>query len=179
MGTGLLMKKPFIVLWGFIAGVFLFSWIYLPALSKYQDLKVRQEGMDLQIKELEQKIADIQEERNLLKTDVSYLEKIIRDELGLVKPGEIVYKFVEEKPAPVPPQPFSEEAVAEGTVKTEMKTQTGDSKPAKTPALSVPAKRVIVTPKTVETVKPLVVPKEAAEKPVSSLEPAYPRQETR
>ena len=91
------MKKPFILLWGLIAGVFLFSWIYLPALSKYQDLKVRQEGMDLQIKELEEKLADIQEERNLLKNDVSYLEKTIRDELGLVKPGEIVYKFVQDK----------------------------------------------------------------------------------
>ena len=165
------MKKPFIVLWGFIAGVFLFSWIYLPALSKYQDLKVRQEGMDLQIKELEQKIADIQEERNLLKTDVSYLEKIIRDELGLVKPGEIVYKFVpDQDPKTVPViQPMEDQMKA---------AYDAAKKAAPLQAVIVPAKKIETAVKV--PAAPAVAAKAAApaiRNPTS--DPLYPRRETR
>ena len=110
------MKKPFLFFWGILGAALLFSWVYLPALSRYQDLKTRQEGIEIQIRDLQAKLKDIREERDLLKNDVGYLEKVIREELGLVKPGEIVYKFVEEKPAPKP-QP-SENSAAEGAVKT-------------------------------------------------------------
>ena len=36
---------------------------------------------------------------------MTYLEKVIREELGLVKPGEMVYKLVPEKNLPVTPKP--------------------------------------------------------------------------
>ena len=109
------MKKPFFFLSLVIAAAILFSWIYLPALSRYQDLKTRQDGIEIQIRDLQTKLKDIREERDLLKNDVGYLEKVIREELGLVKPGEIVYKFVEEKPAPKPSP--SADSAAEGTQK--------------------------------------------------------------
>jgi len=99
------MKKPFLFLWLVLGAAVLFSWIYLPALSRYQDLKTRQEGIEIQSENLQKKLKDIGEERDLLKNDAGYLEKVIREELGLVKPGEIVYKFVEEKPAPEPSSP--------------------------------------------------------------------------
>ncbi len=110
------MKKPFVLIWGGVLLFALFTWIYLPPLSKYQDLKVRQEGMDLQIKELAEKVNQLREERDLLKNDVGYLEKIIRDELGLVKPGEIVYKFVPDQPAAVHKEKAAENKTAQ-TVK--------------------------------------------------------------
>lgn len=82
-------------------GTLLFSWLYLPSLTKYRDLKLKQEELDKQIEKLTEQITEIREERNLLKNDVEYLEKVIRDEMGLVKPGEIVYKFVQDDPGGV------------------------------------------------------------------------------
>lgn len=96
------MKKPVAFFWILIAGLVIFSWGYLPTLSKYHELKVQQEELDRQIDKLTVDIQQIREERDLLKHDVEYLEKVIRDELGLVKPGEIIYKFVTEQPSPAP-----------------------------------------------------------------------------
>lgn len=94
------MRKPFVFLWTSIAAVVLAGWIYLPVLSKYRDLKSQDEKIASEIADLEDKIKVLQEERDLLKNDVTYLEKVIRDELGLVRPGETVYKFVpEDRPA--------------------------------------------------------------------------------
>ena len=92
------MKRPLYIVLGFLTlALFLLAWIYLPTLTRYHDMKRRQEEMEFKIEDLAGKIESLKEERNLLKNDVSYLEKVIRDELGLVKPGEIVYKFVPEK----------------------------------------------------------------------------------
>lgn len=97
------MKKPFLILWGVIGVFFIFFWVYLPSLSRWRDLKTKQEEIERQIRDLGAKIKTLKEERGLLKGDVSYLEKVIRDELGLVKPGEIVYKFVPDE-AKKPPR---------------------------------------------------------------------------
>lgn len=59
--------------------------------------------MSREIAILDKKITALEEERELLRNDVTYLEKVIRDELGFVGPGETVLKFVEEK-SPRPPQ---------------------------------------------------------------------------
>lgn len=171
------MKKPFLFLCLFVGAAVLFSWIYLPALSRYQDLKTRQEGIDIQSKNLQTKVKDIREERDLLKNDVGYLEKVIREELGLVKPGEIVYKFVAEKPVPKPPA-LVEPSAAEGTPKTEIVTPAAPLAaapvPVQSPALVVPAKLVSNEP-----ALPSPVPTIAPKPVVPAVEVVYPRRETR
>ena len=89
-----------------MAAFLVFCWVYLPTLSRYRELKMQEEEIEREIGALEGKIEDLQEERDLLKTDKEYLERVIRDELGLAKPGEVVYKFVtEESPvATTPPE---------------------------------------------------------------------------
>ncbi len=183
------MKKPFLALWLVAGGAVLFSWIYLPTLSRYQDLKTRQEGIEIQIKDLNSKLRDIREERDLLKNDVGYLEKVIREELGLVKPGEIVYKFVEEKPA-VPSADESLAAGAKSAPKKEVAAASATSAPpvaakkkqpeTKPPALSVPAKLVPPAPKTVPVIQPESEPAPSP-KETTAEAPAdvYPRRETR
>lgn len=101
------MRKPIIWVWIFFAGLVIFFWVYLPTLSRYQDLKSQQDQLEVQIKDLDAKVRDIREERDRLKNDVDYLERVIRDELGLVKPGEIVYKFVKD-PKPSSPTTIPE-----------------------------------------------------------------------
>jgi cell division protein FtsB len=76
--------------------------IYLPGISKYLKLKEKETQLDRDIAHLEQEIKLLKEEEHLLKTDPSHLEDVVREELGLVKPGEIVYKVIEEE---VPAKP--------------------------------------------------------------------------
>ena len=70
--------------------------IYLPPLSRYQELKSEEERITKELAELSGKIEKLEKERELLQNDVRYLEKVIRKEMGLVRPGEVVYRVVEK-----------------------------------------------------------------------------------
>ena len=98
------MKKKFLFFPVLLLLVAVGGWIYLPIVTRYHELKIQEESLTQKIEKLEQKIHELHEERELLKNDVAYIEKVVRDELGLVKPGEVVYRFVEtpaqEKEAP-------------------------------------------------------------------------------
>jgi len=70
---------------------------YFPSYSRYRELKSEADRLQAQLSELQKQIEDLQRERQLIKNDKNYLETVIRKEMGLVKPGEVVYEF-EEKP---------------------------------------------------------------------------------
>ena len=91
------LRKIYLFL-GFAIILLGFFWGYFPAISRYRELRIQEETIDQEIAQLDAKIQDLQAEKEQLTEDPEYLEKIIRDELGLVKPGEIVYKFVKEPP---------------------------------------------------------------------------------
>jgi cell division protein FtsB len=120
------MNRTLLVLVLVVSALLIFAWIFLPPLSRYRDLKQEEERLSVELKQIEKKIAKLQEERDLLQDDLVYIEKVIREELGLVKPGEIVYKFFSQKETPPPatvveqlpnaPAPFATAADAEGTV---------------------------------------------------------------
>ncbi len=100
------MRKSFVIFWAAIIILILFFWIYFPVLSHYRDLRIQEDKLSRDLAELDAKIRALTEEKNLLLHDVEYLEKVIRDEMGLVKPGEIVYKLVPDTgtgTAPAPP----------------------------------------------------------------------------
>ena len=88
--------RRFTPLW-FLILALIIAIIYLPGLSKYLKLKRKDTDLEREVKRLESEIARIKEEEHLLKTDLTRLEEVVREELGLVKPGEIVYKVVEEE----------------------------------------------------------------------------------
>lgn len=91
------MKRPSLYLVGGILVCVIFVWLYLPTLTRFRELKSTEDKIRREIDDLNSKIADLEEERDLLKNDLGYIEKVIREELGLVKPDEIVYKFVEKE----------------------------------------------------------------------------------
>ena len=171
------MKKPFLILWILIGVFFIFFWVYLPSLSKYRDLKSKQEDIERQIRGLEIKIKTLKEERDLLKGDVAYLEKVIRDELGLVKPGEIVYKFVPDKTKK------SEAAVP----KPDEKKKEGEGLPPEKPSLPKEASSIEkttaaasqVSTQTLAGIQSKASSLNAQNSSVKLSEPFYPRQETR
>ena len=187
------MNKSFILLWIAVVVLILFFWIYFPTLSRYRDLNFQQEDMEQQVKKLDAKISQLSDERELLKNDRGYLEKVIRDELGLVKPGEVVYKFVKDD-SPLPP------TAAKGNEKEKApadskKTAAAKIEPEKKPSTAVTLKALPVPPPAIpvksnpsapeaEVTSPIgepATPVVAAESSVNAIssEPVYPRQETR
>ena len=61
-------------------------------------------NLEREIEQLVTANAALAEDVRLLRTDPARVEAIAREELGLVKPGEIVYEF-RSTPPPPPPQP--------------------------------------------------------------------------
>lgn len=81
----------------FIAIVVALFFLYFPSLSKFLKLKRQEEGLDRQIAQLELKVKDLEKEAHLMKNEPGHLEQVMRKEMGLVKPGEVVYKVIPEE----------------------------------------------------------------------------------
>jgi len=99
-----MLKKFFVVLAIALAVVLILCWIYLPSITRYRELRLEEEHLNQKIQEIDAQIKNLADERHLLQTDVAYLEKVIREELGFVKPGEIVYELVTKKNPSNPPR---------------------------------------------------------------------------
>ncbi|MDD3374348.1 MAG: septum formation initiator family protein [Candidatus Omnitrophica bacterium] len=70
--------------------------IFLPSYQKMQELKNRNLQYQGQIEDLEEKKARLTEELRRLNDDPEYLEKVGREEMGLIRKGETVYRVVPE-----------------------------------------------------------------------------------
>lgn len=131
-----MLRKLFLFFALTVAVLLALYWIYFPSLSRYRELKLEEEKLTKRIEEIDAQIKSLSDERNLLQTDVAYLEKVIREELGFVKPGEIVYELItKKKPAGLPDS---------GTVSNPAVTE----KTAVTSQGKVPDGAVISSPKT-------------------------------
>ena len=90
------MFRRLVPFWLFLI-VFAVGIIYLPGAAKFLKLKRKESELTSEITRLNAEIKKLREDERLLKTDLSRLEQVVREELGLVKPGEIVVKVVEEE----------------------------------------------------------------------------------
>lgn len=61
---------------------------------KIAKLAQQETQLKARMKEVTEQRKELEEEISLLHTD-EYIERVARDELGLVKPGEYIYKGVE------------------------------------------------------------------------------------
>ncbi len=68
-------------------------------------LSYRQQRQALagEVERLKQENQKLAQERERLTNDDSYLEQLAREELGMVKPGELVFQFTEPKAPADPP----------------------------------------------------------------------------
>jgi len=89
------------IAWSVIAvlAVVLVLVAFVPKIKQYRDLqKVEtQKSDDVRI---EQEIYDqLKRQEGLLRTDPHFVERVAREELNMSKPGELVFKFVDDEPA--------------------------------------------------------------------------------
>jgi cell division protein FtsB len=141
-----MLKKFFAVLAIALAVVLVLCWIYLPSITRYRELKSEEERLSQKIREIDQQIKVLADERNLLQTDVAYLEKVIREELGFVKPGEIVYELVTKKNPSNPSPEASGTSVTSGAASTSVSKVAASGKTSVSP-VEVVASLANTTPK--------------------------------
>lgn len=77
------------------AGIFLV--IFFPGFARMQELRQKNKELEANIKKMEAENIALKQEKEKLEKDPEYLESVAREKLGIVKKGEIVYKFVPEK----------------------------------------------------------------------------------
>jgi len=75
------------------------SVIYLPGLIQFQELRSKRDELRSEIKKLKTENATLIKEKNLLEQDIDYVERVARRKMGVVRKGEIPYKFITEEPA--------------------------------------------------------------------------------
>lgn len=89
-----MFSKRVRLLFTLFAIFFVFALIYLPGFSKYQELRRKESQIIREIERLRDISLKLAEEEERLKNDPEYLEKVARENLGRVRPGEVVYKIV-------------------------------------------------------------------------------------
>jgi cell division protein FtsB len=90
------MEKKKIIL-KFLGIVAVFTVIFLPGYSKYQDLCQKNRALEEKIKMLRVSNERLTSEIRRLHKDPAYMEKVARDKLKITKKGEVIYKIVEEE----------------------------------------------------------------------------------
>ena len=141
-----MLKKFFVVLAIALAVVLILCWIYLPSVTRYRELKSEEDHLNQKILEIDTQIKNLADERHLLQTDVAYLEKVIREELGFVKPGEIVYELVTKKnPSNLPRASSGTSATLDN--KSTSVAKTSDSEKARMSPMEVVASLANTAPK--------------------------------
>jgi cell division protein FtsB len=117
------MIKNVLFLFVVLAAVFV---VYLPSYMQMQDLRNRNLTFEKRITDLEAETLKMAEERDRLKNDPEYFERVARERMGLIKDGEVVYKVLPpgvKKTAPVE----EVKKVTKPTTKTTAKKKTTSS----------------------------------------------------
>lgn len=74
--------------------------LFYPQFRQVKDLNKRQIELEDDIRNDEETLRHLRMKQERLLNDPRYVEKIAREELGLAKPGETVFKFVDD-PTPL------------------------------------------------------------------------------
>ncbi|MGF1657784.1 MAG: septum formation initiator family protein [Verrucomicrobiales bacterium] len=68
---------------------------FVPEVRKNQELQTQLNELSLQVSAEEARLADLRHEIQLLRNNPEYLEIVARDILGLMRPGEMIYRVRE------------------------------------------------------------------------------------
>ena len=76
------------------AAVVILLLIYLPGFVKLQELKQKNIELEKEIAKTKKENTSLTKEKKKLENDISSLEAVAREKMGVVRKGEIVYKIV-------------------------------------------------------------------------------------
>ena len=71
---------------------------FYPRVRQYHELQQQQAKMEEDLRLEEEMLKHLKMKQDRLLNDPRFVEKIAREDLGLTKPGETVFKFTEDEP---------------------------------------------------------------------------------
>lgn len=89
------MEKLIIRVVLILAVVSFLVYLFAREISHVYALHQENEKVKLEGKQLEMTNEELRKRIELMKTDKNYMEKVIREELGMIKTGEKIYRFKE------------------------------------------------------------------------------------
>lgn len=81
----------------FLAIILVILVVFLPGYTKFQELKDRNKELEVRINKVKQENARLEEDILRIQQDPVYQEEIVREKFGVVRKGEVVYKFEPEE----------------------------------------------------------------------------------
>lgn len=95
--------------WKFISGLCIvigvvlavvLAWgaVFRPVLEDRSELEAKKAELEAKVVDLEAQLKELRENQARLEADPRFVEKVAREDLGYAKPGETVFRFVEDKP---------------------------------------------------------------------------------
>lgn len=67
--------------------------VFLPSFTIMQEQRGKNLEYERRLTELKEKNKELEKEKRLLLEDPVYLEKVAREEMGLVREGEVIYRL--------------------------------------------------------------------------------------
>ena len=86
------MLNPKGIFW-FLGIILILLIVFLPGYTKLQELKDKNKDLEARIKQNESENALLENEILRIQQDPIYQEEIIREKLGVVRKGEVIYKI--------------------------------------------------------------------------------------
>lgn len=87
-----------------ILGLIVAWHLFYPKFKLYRDLQQRESQLREDVRLEEDMLQLLKTKQERLRNDPRFVEKIAREELGLAKPGETVFKFVDDTPTNTRPR---------------------------------------------------------------------------
>lgn len=72
--------------------------MFLPQIEQQRELQRKEAQLQEEVRLEEELLQHLKRQQERLRSDPRFIEKIAREEFGLAKPGETVFKFVDEEP---------------------------------------------------------------------------------
>ncbi len=91
-------RFPRVVLIAILLLIFFLAYLFLSGYLDLRKVGQRLARLEEENKRLIQENKRLEEERKALEGDPFYIEKIAREELGMVKKGEVVYEIISSEP---------------------------------------------------------------------------------
>ena len=87
--------------WTVLAALLVLTLIgaFYPRVRQYHELQQQQAKMEEDLRLEEELLKHLKTKQDRLLNDPRFVEKIAREDLGLTKPGETVFKFTDDEPS--------------------------------------------------------------------------------
>lgn len=74
------------------------SAVFTPQIKQYHELRRKEAAIQEDIRLEDEILQHLRDQQEKLQSDPRFVEKVAREELGYAKPGETVFRFVDEEP---------------------------------------------------------------------------------